>query len=128
MAQMSDYLENKLINHVFRNTSYVPATTLYVALYTDDPTDADVGTELSGSGYARTSAAFIAPTNGVSSNDADIIFPAATADWTAVTHIGVRDNSAGGNLIMYQALTSSVTVLSGNNFRIPLGQLTITFA
>ena len=41
MAEMSNYLENALINATLRNTSYTTPTTVYVALYTSDPTDAD---------------------------------------------------------------------------------------
>ena len=128
MAQMSDYLENAIANGVFRNTPYIPSTTVYVALYSTDPTDADTGTELSGGAYLRVAASFGAPTDGTIMNDADISFPVATADWAAVTHIGIRDNSSGGNLLMHQALATPVTVASGNNFRIPAGQLILTFA
>ncbi len=53
MAEMSNYLENALINATLRNTSYTSPTTVYVALYTSDPTDADSGTECSGTSYAR---------------------------------------------------------------------------
>ncbi len=128
MAQISDYLENKLMDHVFRNTTYAQAGTVYVALYESDPTDADVGTELIDGGYARQSVAFTAPSNGTSQNTADIVFPAAIGDWTTVTHIGVRDASTAGNLLMHKILTNPVSVLDGNNFRIPAGQLTLTFA
>jgi hypothetical protein len=34
MSQMSDYLENKLIDHLFRATAYTAPATLYVALLT----------------------------------------------------------------------------------------------
>ena len=128
MAQMSNFLENALVNHVFRNTTYAQAGTLYLALYSTDPTDADIGSELSGLGYTRKIVSFIAPVDGSTSNDADIVFPAATADWPTITHIGIRDLSSGGNLIMHQALTTPVDVLNTNNFRIPLGQLTLAFA
>ena len=127
MAQMSDYLKDQLINHTFRATSYTTPTNVYVALYSSDPTSADSGTELSGSGYARVSASFGAPVAGSGTvlNDADITFAAATADWTAITHIGIRDALTGGNLLSFKALSSSVTVLNTNNFRIPTGQLTL---
>lgn len=52
MSQLSNYLENKLIDHVLRNTAYTPPATVYLALYTTDPTDADSGTEVSGGGTA----------------------------------------------------------------------------
>ena len=127
MAQMSDYLKDQLVNHVFRATAYTNPTNVYVALYSSDPTSADIGTELSGSGYARVSATFGSPVagSGTVQNDTDITFPSATADWSAITHIGIRDASTGGNLLSYKALTSSVTVLNTNNFRIPTGQLTL---
>lgn len=48
MAEMSNYLENALINATLRNTSYTSPATVYLALYTSDPTDADSGTEVSG--------------------------------------------------------------------------------
>jgi len=130
MAQMSDYLQDKLINHVFRNIAYAQPTNLYVALYSDDPTDADTGTELSGDGYARTAAVFDAPTagSGTTQNSADITFPAATADWVTITHIGIRDAASGGNLLTFKALTTPVTVLDTNNFRIPTGQLTLVMS
>ena len=127
MAQMSDYLQDALINHVFRNTPYTQPTNVYVALYSSDPTAADTGTELSGSGYARQSATFGAPTAGTGTvtNDTDITFDAATADWTAISHVAIKDALTGGNLLSYKALSSSVTVENTNNFRIPTGQLTL---
>ncbi len=128
MSQMSDYLENKLINHVFRNETYAQAGTVYLALYENDPTDADVGTEMVGGGYARQAISFTTPADGTSSNNADIIFPAAMGDYPEITHVGVRDQLTGGNLLMHKQLTNPVTVLDTNNFRIPLGQLLMTFA
>ncbi len=128
MAQMSDYLENKLIDHVFRNITFVTPGTVYVALYSVDPTDADNGTELTGSGYARKEAVIGAATNGTASNNADILFDTASGDWTAVSHIGIRDNLTTGNLLMHKILASPVTVTSGNNFRITAGDLELTFA
>jgi len=128
MAQMSDYLENKLVDHVFRNTTYAQAGVVYLALFTSDPTDANTGVEMSGSGYARTAITFVAPTDGSTANDADVVFPAATADWTTITHVGIMDGSVGGNLLMHQVLTNPIDVLDTNNFRMPAGQLTLTFA
>jgi hypothetical protein len=128
MAQMSNFLEDKLIDHCFRNLTYAQAGIVYLALYSSDPTDADVGTELSGSGYARQAATFDAPSDGETQNTADIIYPVATANWTTVTHVGLRDAASGGNLLMHQALTTPVDVLKDNNFRMPLGQFSLLFA
>ena len=47
MSAMSDYLENALINHIFRNTDFTRPANIYVALFTAAPNDAGGGTEVS---------------------------------------------------------------------------------
>ena len=46
MAELSNYLENKLLDHILKNVSYTSPTTVYVGLFTSDPTDAGSGTEI----------------------------------------------------------------------------------
>jgi len=126
MAEFSDFMENKIIDHMLRNQAYTPPATVYVALYTDDPTDADTGTEVSGGSYARQSVTLSAASAGATSNSADITFPTATADWGTITHVGLRDASTGGNLLMHSALDASKTVNNGDTFKINAGDLDIT--
>lgn len=53
-AVVSDYLEEKLLNHTFRNTAYTsPGTSVYVAVYKANPTDAGNGAEIAYTNYAR---------------------------------------------------------------------------
>lgn len=126
MAEFSNYLENALINAVLRNTSYTSPTTVYVSLYTSDPTDADTGTEVSGGAYARTAVTFGAPSNGVSTNSADVTFPTCTASWGTVTHVGIHDASTAGNLLFHTPLDTSKTIDSGDIFKITSGNLSVT--
>lgn len=128
MSEMSNYLENALINVTLRATAFTAPTTIYVALYTTDPTDADTGTEVSGGSYARQSVTFAAPSNGVSASSATITFPTATASWGTVTHIGLRDASTAGNLLYHTPLDASKTIGSGDVFQITSGSLTVTLA
>jgi hypothetical protein len=128
MAEMSNYLENALINATLRNTSYTTPTTVYLGLYTSDPTDADTGTEVTGNGYARQSITFGAPSNGVSTNSAAIEFPQATGSWGTVAYIGIRDASTSGNLLFHTALDASKTIATGDVFRIAVGSLSVAFA
>ena len=128
MAEISNYLENALINVTLRATSYTAPTTVYVALYTTDPTDADTGTEVTGGSYARTAVTFAAPSNGVTTNSADVTFPTATGSWGTVTHIGIRDASTAGNLLYHTPLDTSKTVTSGDIFKISTGNLSVTLA
>lgn len=128
MAEMSNYLENALINATLRNTGYTSPTTVYLALYTSDPTDADTGTEVTGNGYARQSITFGAPSNGVSTNSAAIEFPQATGSWGTVAYIGIRDASTAGNLLYHTALDASKTIATGDVFKVAIGSLSVTLA
>ena len=128
MAEFSDFLENALINAVLRNTTYTSPATVYVSLYTTDPTDADTGTEVSGGSYARTAVTMGAPSNGVSTNSADVTFPTATASWGTVTHIGIHDALTSGNLLFHTPLDTSKTIDSGDIFKIASGNLSVTLA
>jgi hypothetical protein len=128
MAEMSNYLENALINGTLRATSYTAPTTVYVALYTSDPTDADTGTEVSGTNYARQSVTFGSPSNGASTNSAAVEFPQAGSSWGTVAYIGIRDASTAGNLLFHTPLDASKTIATGDVFRIATGSLSVTFA
>ena len=128
MSEMSNYLENALINATLRNTSYTSPTTVYLALYTTDPTDADTGTECSGTSYARQSITFGAPSNGVSTNSAAIEFPQAGGSWGTITNIGIRDASTAGNLLYHTPLDASKTIATGDVFRVAIGSLSVTLA
>ncbi len=128
MAEMSNYLENALINATLRNTSYTSPSVVYVGLYTSDPTDADTGTEVTGGSYARQSVTFGAPSNGVSTNSAAIEFPQATASWGTVGWIGIEDAVSGGNLLYHTALDTSKTIQNGDIFKIAIGNLSVTLA
>ena len=128
MAEMSNYLETALINGTLRATTYTAPTTVYVGLYTSDPTDANTGTEVSGGSYARTSVTFGAPSNGVALNNAAVEFPQCTVDWGTVGWIGILDAATTGNLMYHTALDISKTISSGDIFKIAIGSLSVTLA
>lgn len=128
MAEMSNYLENALINGTIRGTTYTAPSTVYVALFTSDPTDAGTGTEVSGGSYARQSASFAAPSNGASVTNADITFPQATGNWGTVGWIGIFDALTTGNLLYHTALDASKTIETGDIFKIASGNLSVTLS
>ena len=128
MAEMSNYLENALINATLRNTSYTSPSTVYVGLYTSDPTDANTGTEVSGGSYTRTAVTMGAPSNGVSTNTAAVEFPQASGSWGTVGWIGILDATSSGNLLYHTALDTSKTISSGDIFKIAIGGLSVTLA
>ena len=126
MAEMSNYLENALINATLRATTFTSPATVYVSLHTADPTDAGTGTEVSGGSYARQSATFASPSNGASATNADITFPQATGNWGTISHIGILDALTSGNLLMHTPLTTSKTIENGDILKISSGNLTVT--
>ena len=128
MAEMSNYLENALINGTLRGTTYTAPTTTFLALYTSDPTDADTGTEVSGGSYARQSITMGAPSNGASTNSVAIEYPQCTADWGTVAFVGIRDAVTGGNLLYHTALDTSKVIANGDIFKITAGNLSVTLA
>lgn len=128
MAEMSNYLENALINATLRATTFTSPATVYVGLYTSDPTDANSGTECSGGSYARKSATFGSPSNGVSTTSADITFDQATSSWGTISHIGILDALTSGNLLYHTPLDTSKTIDTGDIFKIASGSLTVTLA
>ena len=125
---MSNYLENALINATLRDTTYTSPATVYVSLWTTDPTDAGSGTEVSGGSYARTAVTFGAPSGGASTNSAAVEFPQATASWGTIAYIGINDASTSGNLLHHTALDTSKTIDTGDIFKIATGNLSVTIS
>jgi hypothetical protein len=128
MSEMSNYLENGLLNAVLRNTSYTSPTTVYVGLYTSNPDEGNTGTEVSGGSYARKSATFGSPSNGVCTNSAAVEFDQATASWGTISHVALLDAITSGNLLFYTDITTSKTIESGDIFKIAAGSLSVTLA
>ena len=125
MANLSDYSENKLLDHVLSTTAYTMPTQVYVALYTTATDDASAGTEVTGGAYARQAVDFAAASGGAANPTADVVFPEATANWGTVTHVGLMDASSAGNRLFHGALTASKQIDSGDTFRIPLADLDV---
>jgi hypothetical protein len=126
MAEFTQYLENKLLDHVLKNTSFTSPTTVYVGLFTAAPTDTTSGTEVSGGSYVRQVLSVSTASDGVVTSDADINFPQATASWGTIVALGIHDADTSGNLLMYTDLTTSKTIDEGDILKVSSGSLTVT--
>jgi hypothetical protein len=118
---LSDYLANKLIDLLLRGQAYSRPGTIYGALYEDNPTSADAGTEVAGGGYGRLAIAMTSGNWDVVSGEVRLAaaksYPSPTADWAAglpLTHEGWRDAASLGNLLFYGALSSPLSVRADN--------------
>jgi hypothetical protein len=141
---MSDYLENRLVDQLFRGQAAPTTSTLYVGLLTAAPSDTGGGTEVSGGSYARvavtssytnwagtqSAASTVASTGtgGQTSNNAAITFPSPSATWGTVTHFGIYDAASAGNLLFWGALTISKTINQADTVTFPAASLSVTFA
>jgi hypothetical protein len=123
-GNLSDYLENKVLDHILGTTTYTKPSTVYLALYTTTPTDSTSGTEVAGGSYARKVITFGASSSGAATNNTNVDFtlmPTCT-----VTGIAVLDALTSGNILVYGALGSSKAVTSGDTLRIASGDLSIS--
>lgn len=122
-GNLSNYLENKLIDHFLGTTTYTKPTA-YLALYTVAPTDSTSGTEVTGGSYARQAVTFNAASSGSTTNDSNVDFnnmPACT-----VVAIAVTDALTSGNILVYGGLTSNKSLDSGDILRVASGDLSIS--
>jgi opacity protein-like surface antigen len=139
-AAFSDYVENKVVDHIFRATSYTAAATDYVGLSTAACSDSSVGTEVTGGSYARvsvtaattawkgthgTTTGASSGTSGTITNAAAVNFPTPSAGWGTATHWFISDASTAGNLLVCAALTTSKTINSGDTVSFAIDAISI---
>lgn len=137
MAAASNYLENKLADHIFRTTTFTQPSVLAIALCLSASDDTDTGAtidEVSGGSYARvtlnpgnanwkgthnSTTGASSGTGGTVKNAVDITFPTATADWGDITDVAILDSATlgAGNLLYYGPLGATKTVANGDTFK-----------
>lgn len=145
MSNMSDWLENGLVDLLFRGQAITLPASLFISLYTANPTDAGGGTEVTGGSYARVavvralanfagtqsagSTVASSGAGGQTSNNGTITFPAPTANWGTITGLAIHDAISAGNPLFWMPLTLSKAVNSGDQAPIiSAGALTVTLA
>lgn len=127
MSDFSDYLENELLDHVFRNAAYSSPSAVYLALFTTAPTDAGGGTEVSTGGYAREAITFGAASGGAIANTSAVEFTASGANFGTILAVGIFDASTSGNLLAWNEITS-VVINDGDTLNFPIGDIDVTLA
>ena len=135
MSAASNFTENAVLDHVLGNTTYTPASALYLGLFTGSTNleANDLGTasdevSTSGTAYSRKAITFNASSGGTASSAATVTFDTAIADWGTVTHVAVMDAATGGNVLFYGSVTTSREILAGDTFQVSAGNLTISLA
>jgi len=137
MAAFSDYLEEGVLNHTLRGQTLSTPSTIYIALFTTDPTDEATGNELTDSAYVRQDAAkgesigngWTSPSvsgDGMSVSNAKVIqFPPIADGSVTITHYALFDAQTGGNLLYHGAFTVSKTLEVNDVLSIDIGGLQV---
>lgn len=129
----SDYLARAIVNHIFCGPSsptpqspFPQPSGLYVALYTVAPLSSGGGSEVVGGSYSRQQALF-SPSSliGESANVATVSFPTASADWGTLVAFSLFDAPTAGNMLCFNSLPASITILTGDRAGFPPGVLTV---
>lgn len=126
MSALSDYAENKLLDHICGVQAFTMPTGVYLALFTTATSDASPGTEVSGNGYERKKVTFGSASDGTITNTQDVLFPKATGTWGTVTHAALFDAATSGNMLWHGALQQSKTIETDDEFKLEAGKLTLT--
>lgn len=129
MGSKADYLENKMLDHVLRNTLYTQPATVYSALFTVIPSDSTNTGEVTNatSGYTRVATTFCtagATVIGQSVNIGAVTFTTAAAAYTVVGW-GLFDAITGGNLL-YWATVTTLAIAIADQATFAVGGIVIT--
>lgn len=129
----SQYLQAKVLDHIFKVATFAEPTNIYIGLCTSAPSDISIGTEVSGSNYSRVNVntAFAAATSAspsVITNSSQINFPTpGTGGWGIVTHFIIMDSqSTSTNILAWGQLTVSKTINQNDVVSLSVGQVSIS--
>lgn len=125
-------MKQLVLNYLGRNQPTTQPTQLYLALYSTNPTDGDVGTEASYSGYQRQAVTFGAPQiiggSAVMSNTALLTFGIVPAASGSVAFAALRTAQTGGDLVYYGPLAATYQLNQGVQPIVPIGSLSVSEA
>lgn len=137
MANMSTWLEERVLNHVFRNTTYTAAATVFVGLVSDIAADADLEAgllvnEITAYTGDRKAVVFSAPaqSGGVGQIQNTTALDFENMPTVTVKYAIVCDNATkgAGNILYWCPLTLMRSVNVGDILRLPVNGLTLTIA
>lgn len=126
MSKVSNYLENEFLDHILGVTAMTHVSTVYLALFTSDPTDAASGTEVSGGGYARQAVTFAKNGSRAAHNTSAESWTPSGAAFGTVSHWAIFDAASAGNMLYYGSFSSSNAVPDGDTFDVAANDIDIT--
>jgi hypothetical protein len=127
---LSNFLENKLLEHSTGRTPYTAPSHVYLGLYTVAPTDSAAGTEATGGNYARVQLAFGAASEGTIATNAAAAFGSTgfTVALGTILAMAISDSPTVGNILWYALLSPSFTLGVGDTFTVQSGGITLALS
>lgn len=125
MANSSYTLDTALLNATLLGNTFTGNATQYMSLYSTTPTGNTGGTEITGNGYSRQTAAFTVA-NNVATLSGNVVFTASGGAWTSVVAAGVMDAPSAGNLLYFNTLPTAKSISNGYSLTFVSGNVTIT--
>ena len=127
----SDYLKNKVLDHMRGIAAYTTPGTSYYACMTEAPTPLGGGVQATlhpRLPYVNTSVNWQAASAGLSVNKTEMLFfSSALADLGEIVGIAEYDAATGGNLLTYGDLTTPKNILTGMAFSVLAGAGQFTY-
>src|SRR5271157_5255454 len=120
----SNYLRDKLNDHLHGGTSYTSPSTTYWSAMTTMPTSSGGGVEssLGRLSVANNSTNWPASSGQIKSTGVQLNFGNAASGMTIVG-VAEYDASTGGNLLQFGLLATSITLTTGQPFSMAIGAL-----
>jgi hypothetical protein len=141
MSEMSDFLEDRLINVMFRTQVAWKPTDIYLLLATATILDADTGTvgitEPVGNAYARkdTGGPLDAEWDATSGSDGltantnvQTFATASGGNWGTITDMAICGAVTAGDVYFFTPLTTPKAINDGDTAEFAAGAITVTLA
>jgi hypothetical protein len=124
MSDFTSYLQNAILNHVFRHSALSVPAAVFAGLFNGDPRSGgtEVTTTIRPAG--RVAITFASPAAGVMSNSSDVDYGNSAGN-ASVTHVGIYDAASSGNLLAAKSVGSQ-TIATGAAVKFVAGALTVT--
>lgn len=123
---ISNYYEDKILDHMIRGVAFTPPTTIYASLHTGDPGEDGLLNTVS---VARVAVSFNASSGGQIALTSAVDFTSMPTA-TNISYVGLWDAAGtgtpptGGNSLWSGALTTPRSTTSGDTLRV--STLTVT--
>jgi hypothetical protein len=136
LVQMSDFLENELLDHVFNNAAYTAPSSVWIALFTSATglETNNQANEVSGTGYARLEVGgasgrsfIVAAARGTENNEDWQFANPGAGGWGTVVAMAVCDASTTGQILMYCDLTVNRTINQDDDVIFSAGEIKFFF-